>query len=147
MADITSANAVFLLSVQDVFPTPQILQGFATDDAFATGEVDVAEVMKGVDGFMSYGFVPFITHMNIVFQADSPSIPNTMEVWLSAELAVRRKFAANATITLAALGKVYQMVNGVVTRMTPIPPGKKILQPQSYAIAWDQWIPQPYSSI
>lgn len=147
MADITSANAVFLLSVPDVFSTPQILQGFATDDSFATEAVNVAETMKGVDGIMSYGFMPFITPMSISFQADSPSITATMETWISAQIATRQIYAANATITLPALGKTYQMVNGVLVNITPIPPGKKVLQPQTYHIHWDQWIPQPYSSV
>ena len=147
MADITSANAVFLLSVPDVFSTPQNLLGFATDDAFATDSVAVAETMKGVDGIMSYGFLPFITPMSIAFQADSPSIPVTMETWIAAEIATRQKFAASATITLPALGKAYQMVNGVLVNITPIPPGKKVLMPQVYHIHWDQWIPQPYSSV
>lgn len=147
MADITSANATLVLTVPAVFSTPQVLYGFATDDAFATEAVTVAETMKGVDGIMSFGFLPFITPMALTFQADSPSIPNTMETWISAEIATRQKFAGNLSITLAALGKAYQMINGVLVNITPIPPGKKVLMPQTYHIHWDQWIPQPYASV
>src|SRR5487761_2554028 len=99
MADITRANATLVLTVPAVFSTPQVLYGFATDDAFATEAVTVAETMKGVDGIMSFGFLPFITPMALTFQADSPSIPNTMETWISAEIATRQKFAGNLSIT------------------------------------------------
>ena len=144
MADITSANAIYTLSVPDVFTTPQILQGFATDDAFATEAIEIAETMLGVDGIMSYGWLPFITHQTIVFQADSISIPNTMEVWVSAQIAARAIYTASASIALPALNKVYTLGNGVITRMTPIPAGKKVLGPQTYQIDWNYWIPQPY---
>ncbi len=147
MADITSANAVYTLSVPDVFPVPQVLQGYATDDGFATEAIEIAETMLGVDGIMSYGFTPFIVHQTIVFQADSYSIPNTMEPWISAEIATRSKFRASASIVLPSLGKVYQLGNGVITRMTPISAAKKVMGPQTYQIDWNYWIPQPYTTV
>ena len=144
MADITDANAVFTLNVPAVFATPQQLQGFATDDAFATEQTVIGETMMGVDGIMSYGYLPHIIPMSIVFQADSISIPNTMEVWVQAESAVQQKFPATATIILPSLGKVYTFGNGVLTKFTPTPGGKKVLMPQTYTIDWNYWAPQPY---
>ena len=74
MADITSANAIYTLIIPDVFPAPQQLQGFATDDAFDTDASDVVEARIGVDGIASYGFTPFLVTQTIHFQSDSPSI-------------------------------------------------------------------------
>jgi Tail fiber protein gp32 len=147
MADITSANSVFTLNIPDVFSTPQTLQGYATDDGWATETVEIAETMLGVDGIMSYGYLPFIIHQTIVFQADSISIPDTMEAWISAEIAVRGKYRADGTLVIPSLNKVYQLGNGVITRMTPVPAGKRVLGPQTYQIDWNYWAPQPYSSV
>lgn len=137
--DITSANSAFVLQVPSVFTTPQALQGYATDDAFTTEEVDVAEVMMGVDGIMSGGFIPFITQMNIVFQADSVSITNTMEVWISAMQSARAIYLGNASIQLPSINKEYILQNGILRRITPTPPAKKVLMPQTYAISWQNW--------
>ncbi len=148
MADITSANAIFTLNVPDVFGTsPQTLQGFATDDAFSTQEIEIGETMLGVDGIMSYAYLPYIIHMPIVFQADSLSIPNTMETWIQAETATKQKYKANATIVLPSLSKSYVFYNGVITRLTPTPNAKKYLGPQSYQIDWNYYAPQPYTAL
>ena len=55
MPDITSSSAVFMLSVPLVFPVPQQLQGFSTDDAFDTDSVEPGETKMGVDGIFSAG--------------------------------------------------------------------------------------------
>lgn len=144
MADITSQNSSFVLNIPDVFAVPQILQGYATDDAFMTDEVDIAETMMGVDGIMSYGQLPFIVPQTISFQADSPSIPNTMELWVSANSQAQTPFAAaSGTIFLPSLGKQYTFTNGVLKRFTPAPQGKKVLQPQKYQIHWNKWASVP----
>ena len=55
---ITSANSVFTLVVAGLFPAPVQLKGYASDKAFTTEAVDLAEVQMGVDGRMTAGFVP-----------------------------------------------------------------------------------------
>ena len=50
MSTITSANASVVLTVPDVFAVPQIIAGFAADDAFTQEAADLAETRMGVDG-------------------------------------------------------------------------------------------------
>ena len=57
MSSITSANAIFLLSISGLYSVPQQLQGFAADDIFDVSGVSPGEVMMGVDGKLSGGFV------------------------------------------------------------------------------------------
>lgn len=142
MADITSANATFSLNVPDVFPIAVQLQGFATDDAFATEAVDVAETMMGVDGRMSAGYVPFIVPMRIMLQADSPSIA-AMEQWATAEIQAQAKYFANGVILLPSVGRQYSLSQGALRRITPTPAVKKVLQPVEYEIHWAYWNSQP----
>ena len=74
MATITSANSVLTLAVNGLFPVPQVIQGYAVDDAFEGEAVQQAEILMGVDGVLSAGkvFVPY--KMTIHLQADSPSV-------------------------------------------------------------------------
>ena len=140
--DITSANAKFSILVPGVFPTPYLLQQFATDDAWASEEVDVAQVVIGVDGAMSAGSVPYLIPQDIIFQADSASISGFMEPWRAANAAAvaqgaTQNFASAGTLTIPAIGLTYALTKGVLLRITPFPQGRKILQPVRYRITWN----------
>lgn len=140
--DITSSNAKFSILVPGVFPTPYVLQQFATDDAWASEEVEVAQVVMGVDGNMSAGSVPYLIHQDIVFQADSASIMGIMEPWRAANAAAvsqgaTQNFASSGTLTVPAISITYALTKGVLLRITPFPQGKKILQPVRYRITWN----------
>jgi len=141
--DLSDVNARFVLTVPDVFATPQVLQGFSTDDAWATEEVDIAEVMIGVDGIMSAGYTPFIVQQTVIFQATSPSILSVMEAWKSAMTAAQQTFWAQGTILVPSIGTQYQLYNGVLTRITAFPHAKKVLQPVSYRISWNGYNASP----
>jgi hypothetical protein len=142
MSTITAANSVFTLSIPDVFPTPQQLQGYATDDAFASENVEPAEAMMGVDGLMSAGFTPFPTKITIAFMADSPSI-QIMESWLGAMKAAQEVFFADASILLPSVSKAYACTKGALTGAKQFPDAKKVLQAVQYVITWESVVPAP----
>ncbi len=133
---ITSANSVFTLTIPDVFPTPQLLEGYATDDAFDSEVVDSAEAKMGVDGIMSAGFTPFITKQTVHFQADSDSI-QTFQDWLEAMESAQEVFFASASITLPSVGRAYTFNKGALTKAKKLPDGKKVLEPQTFEISWE----------
>jgi hypothetical protein len=136
MTDITSANSTYVIQVPQVFANPVQLQGYSTDDAFSTPEVDVAETFVGVDGKFSAGLMPYLIKQNIVFQADSPSI-GFMEQWLAAMAAANyTPYFGTATITLPSLKKTYSLGPGILSRITPISQAKKVMQPVTYEITW-----------
>lgn len=145
MTTITSANAKLTLTVTGpagIVVGPFTVQGYATDDAFATEMVDSAEAVIGVDGFMSGGFTPYITKQQITLFPNSPSV-QLFETWLGAQKALRDLLEANGVLALPGPQKAYGLVKGYLTRITPMPPGKKILQPMSYEISWEDVIPAP----
>jgi tail fiber protein gp32 len=133
--NITSVNSTFMLSIAGLFATPQALKGYATDDAITADEVEMAEVTLGVDGRMSAGFVPFLTKMGIMLQADSPSIV-TFDTWLGAQASTRDLYQATGVIYLPATKKVYTCTQGVLTGGKLLPDVKKVLGPQKYSITW-----------
>lgn len=139
MSTITSANAVFALAINNYFPVPQTIQGFAVDDAFESEAVQQSEILMGVDGKLSAGkvFVPY--KMTIHLQADSPSV-FIFDAWRNAQNATVDVYSASGSITLPGTSMVYTLQNGYLTMATPFPAVKKTLQPLVYEITWQQII-------
>jgi hypothetical protein len=123
---ITGANAVFMLSITDLFPAPQQLQGFSSDDVFETDPLTSVETIMGVDGHMSAGFVFVEVKQNISIQADSDSNA-IFEAWWGAQQVSRSVLFANGVIILTDVGTKWAMVNGVLSTFPPIPNAKKLL--------------------
>ena len=136
MATLTAANSAFSLAITNLYPVPQILQGFATDDAFAAEAIDLAEIQMGVDGRMSSAYVPNPTPITINLQADSPSLI-VFETWLNATRGDQEIYSANGTIMFPATGRKYNLRNGVLTRGTPFSGVKKTLQPSQFVITFE----------
>lgn len=139
---ITAANSEYWLAVLGLFPVPQRLQGYAADAAFDTEAADAAEIVMGVDGIMSAGYVPFVTRQTINIMPDSPS-SYIFEDWMTAQKAAREVYYANASITLTSIGRSYVMRNGVITSFIAIPGTRKVLQARAFVITWESIDPVP----
>lgn len=142
MSTLTSANATFLLSIKDLFPTPVALEGYATDDAFTADAITQAEVQIGVDGQLSAGFVFAPQPMGVAFQATSRSLI-IMDAWRIQQASNREVFAANGVITIPSIGMIYTLKNGYLTSAKPLPDAKRVLQPMAYTITWESIIGSP----
>jgi Tail fiber protein gp32 len=136
MRTISSANAILMLTVDGVFPTPIQLQGFAVDDIYDAADIKPSENLRGVDGKMSSGFVFNNIDQNITLQADSAS-NDIFEQWFQQMNVIADILYANATIELPAIGKSYTMTKGALSNYSPIPAGKKVLSPRKFAITWE----------
>lgn len=140
--DITSANAVLMLTVPSALPIPTQLQGFAADNIYDFEDVDVAETAMGVDGNLSGGIIFRPRVQTITFQADSPSI-QVFDSWAQAQMVGMAVFPGFMNVTLTSVGKSYTCGPGILTRITPAPAGHRILQPQKYRIEWGQILNVP----
>lgn len=147
MATITASNAKLTFTVRGpagIVVGPFTVQGYASDDAFATEMVDSAEVLMGVDGKMSGGKVPYIVRQTIILQADSASIA-LFEAWEGAQQQLQDLLTADGALSYPGLTKAYALIKGYLTRLTPMPQAKRVLQPVSYEIAWETVQPAPIS--
>lgn len=142
MPTLTTANSVFALSVASVYPTPQLLQGYATDDAFTADDVAPVEVLMGVDGKLSGGFTPVPYVMTIMFQADSPSC-RVFDDWHAAQKAAKEVYTASGLIALQGTGQKYAASKGFLTGYSPAPSAKKILQPRKFVITFEDFSMSP----
>lgn len=133
---ITSANSVFTIVAAGLYPVPQQLSGYASDKAFVTDALDMAEAMMGVDGRLTAGYTPMPTKQTITLQADSPSkeIFNTI---IAAMKAAREVYWLSGTIALPSTGENFIMTRGVLTAVKQIPDAQKVLQPMDFVITWE----------
>lgn len=132
---LTAANSIILLSIAGLYDTPQRLQGFAADEVFDTENIESAEVVMGVDGLMSGGWVAAVVKQNITLQADSDSI-DVFETWYQAQQSIRELYYANATVFLPAVNRKYSFTKGILTSHNATPSAKKILQPRKFMVTW-----------
>ena len=139
---ITSADSVFILSSADFALAATQIQGYAADAAFATDEADTAEVVLGVDGVMSAGWVPRMYRQTITLQADSPSI-DIFDGIVLAQDANRTVFRLGGVITLPGTERSYTLSRGVLNRHTSIPTAQRTLQPRTFTITWESILPTP----
>jgi len=142
MSTITSANAILMLSINNLFSAPQQLQGFAAEDIFDVDDIETAETLMGVDGKLSAGFVFVPVKQGFMLQADSDSI-TLFEAWYAAEKAVKDKYFANGVAHFNSIGRSYVMTNGVLSGYKPMADGKKVLQPRKFSITWESVVGVP----
>ncbi len=133
---ITSANSVFTLVVAGLFPAPVQLRGYASDKAFTTEAVDLAEVQMGVDGRMTAGFVPNPVKQTITLQADSPS-KDIFTAVIQAMKTAREVFYISGSISLPSTGESFALTRGILTNAKQIPDAQKVLQPMDFVITWE----------
>lgn len=139
---LTSANAILMLAVDTIFPVPTRIKGFAADDVTSMDAIDNAETMMGVDGRLSAGFVPAPVRQTITLQADSLS-NDFFEYWNTFERQAQQKYVAAGTILLKATNKQYICSRGFLRSYTPMPAARRVLQPRTFTIEWENVIPAP----
>ena len=142
MGTITSANASVIIVIPAVFPVPQLLQGYAADDAFAHDSFDMTETRMGVDGILSAGFTPNPKVFHITFQPDSPSII-VFDIWGAAMEAAKEAFPASMSIAQPSIGKAFAFNVGWLRGFKKLADAKKVLEPQTYTIEWQDIQPVP----
>jgi hypothetical protein len=135
MGDITSASAKLYITIPGILNAAQQIQGFATDDVFTADPVEIAQTQMGVDGHLSAGFIFSEKKTRIVLQADSGS-HSIFVAWYNAMKTTKSTYYANATLTLPATGKIATYTKGYLVTSNLISDVKKILQPQTYNITW-----------
>lgn len=132
---ITSANSVLILGA-DIFPVPIQIKGFASDKAFAVESLDVAEVVMGVDGIQSAGYIPTSVKQTISLQADSPSKLFFSTLW-NAMKSNKEVYYLSGTLTLPSTGEAFSLNRGILSTTQPFASAQKTLQSMDFTISWE----------
>lgn len=142
MASLTGATAIIQLSINNLFDSPQQLQGFAADDVFSNPAIKSVETLMGVDGLMSAGFVYVEIPQSYSIQSDSDS-QDIFDQWFAAQQAAEDIYFANAVIYIKSINRKWNMNRGVLSSYQPIPDIKKLIQPRKFEITWNSMSPAP----
>ncbi|MDK9362492.1 phage tail fiber protein [Lelliottia wanjuensis] len=142
---ITSADSIFALTVTNLYPSAQTLEGYAADAMFSFGDTEMAVSVRGADGKLSGGFVFGEYLQTITLMPDSPSWP-IFETWVLTSVTAKAVFRCNATIILPATGKKYTLTNGILQRVKAMPDAQRVLQAGTFQINWELVTPEAYNA-
>ena len=142
---ITSADSIFALTVTNLFPSAQTLEGYAADAMFALGDTEMAVSVRGADGKLSGGFVFGEYLQTITIMPDSPS-REPFETWQLTSLTSKAVFRCNATIILPAISRKFTLTNGILQRAKAIPDAQRVLQAMTFQINWENCVGEAYNA-
>ncbi|HHH4158353.1 phage tail fiber protein [Enterobacter cloacae] len=142
---ITSADSIFALTVTNLFPSAQTLEGYAADAMFALGDTEMAVSVRGADGKLSGGFVFGEYLQTITILPDSPS-RDLFETWQLTSLTSKAVFRCNATIILPAISRKFTLTNGILQRVKAIPDAQRVLQAMTFQINWESVVGEAYNA-
>lgn len=129
-----------MLAIGGIVPVPQRIEGFSSDAAWSFEDIENVEIVMGIDGAMSAGFVHVAKKMLITVMPNSKSA-DLFELWYIAQQTASEIFYADATAMYPATGKKYALSKGVLSRTKVAPDVKKTLQPIEYGITWESISP------
>lgn len=142
MGTITSANSSVILTNSRVFITPQILQGYAADDAFTQESFELVETRMGVDGILSGGYVPSPKRLTIMLQPDSIALIVFLN-WKAAQEAQKEALPGSFSIAMPSISLGFQLGNVFFTNSQGMPSAKKVLEPFPAIMTYESLIAAP----
>lgn len=140
LGSLTSANCVLQLAIAVIFPTPQQIQQFTTDNIYDAPSVRPTIVKMGVDGKQSSGFVFVSKEVTIDLMPNSPS-NDIFDTWATQMEANEDVYECSGLITLKSTGRKFTLIDGSLTMYTPLPGAGQVLKDRKYGITFGKIIP------
>ncbi len=137
---ITAANSTFYLTVTGLYDSPVKIEGYSTDAMVGAEAISPVVAEMGVDGHLSFGWVPTSKAVTVTLAADSPS-RQTMDDWVTYQDAKGEVMVCSAEFSLPGIGRKYIGTRGAITSAPPMPGANKTLQPTAYTITFESWAP------
>jgi hypothetical protein len=113
VGNITDADAIIMLTVENLYGSGVQIQGFSADTAWTAGDAQIAEARMGVDGELSAGYTPSPRTINISLEASSPSLEVMRNIVASSQLN-NAVYTCSMQITIPSQKKEYSLTNGVL---------------------------------
>ncbi|WP_438381473.1 hypothetical protein ABHV46_10805 [Asaia sp. BMEF1] len=140
MSFITSADAIFMLTVQTLFNAPVRLENWSADRAWEAAAIEQVETRMSIDGKLNAGWVPNPVDMTLGIQPNSDSA--IMFEGLSTAMAgARTPYILGGEITLPGLGRKYTLVTGYLVSASPLPSAGRMLEERQFTIRWERVYP------
>jgi hypothetical protein len=140
LGSLTSANAVLQLSIDVIFPTPQQIQQFTTDNIYDAPQVKPTITKMGVDGKQSAGFIFVSKEIMIHLMPNSPS-QVIFDTWATNMEAQEDVYSCSGLIVLKSTGRKFTLIDGSLTTYTPLPGAGQVLKDLQHGITFGKIIP------
>ena len=138
LGNITSANAVLVLGVEELYPVGVQLTNFATDQKLSSDDLEIAQARMGVAGGLAAGYVPNPFSLTITLEAASPSL-TVMQSLLMAMKTNKTTYKCSVTLTIPSIKQVHFWRNGVLANGNPVTAPKKTLDPTSWKFVFQDY--------
>ena len=140
--NITSANVSLVLGVTNLFPVPQQIQDFSSDEMFEAAAMEMLQVMIGADGRTSAGYTPALVPFDITLMAASPSVA-FFDAWGMMQKAQSTAMPGFGSIFAPSLGVAYQLFGVWLKTYPPIASAGRTFKPRKYGLVISQALPTP----
>lgn len=132
---ITSADAIFTLTVSSFFSAPITLENWSSDRAWEAAALEMAETQMSVDGKLNAGWVPRPIEQTVSFSAASSSLQYIEDLML-AQQTTRSLYSLGAVITLPATSRKYTLSNGFLVNGSVLPAAGTVLEARPFTFRW-----------
>ncbi|MEE8658522.1 Structural protein [Acetobacteraceae bacterium EV16G] len=137
---ITSADAIFTLTIQPLFSAPITLENWGTDRAWEVSSYAATDSRMSIDGYLNKGFQHRPVEMSLTLEANSPSNA-VFEAIEEYQKAMTTVVILGGELRLPGLHRKYTFDDGHVIGMTPLPGGASMLEARTYNLRWRRIIP------
>ncbi|GBR71004.1 phage tail fiber protein [Gluconobacter kanchanaburiensis] len=137
---ITSADAIFTLTISDLFNAPITLENWGSDRAWEQEAVEMAEAQMSIDGKLNRGWIPRAVNQTMNFSAASGSIPY-MEAIITEQQLTRTILTLGGELTLKSTGRKYTFTNGCMMTGSVAPNGGTVLEARTFTFQWEKVFP------
>lgn len=137
---ITSADAIYTITVPGLLNAPFTLKNFSADRAFETEARELAEESMSVDGYLNVGWVANAVSQTITLQASSYEA-DAFDSIIMAQDQARTIYRLGAVIQLPSIGKKYTLTRGYLRSAVQIPSAARVLEARTFEVRWERVIP------
>ncbi|WP_025885531.1 phage tail fiber protein [Asaia prunellae] len=138
-AFITSADAIFVLTIDTLFNAPITLENWSADRAWEAAAIEQVQTRMSIDGKLNAGWVPNPVDMTLNIQPNSLSIP-VFEALQTAQATARTPYQLGAEITLPGLKRKYTLTTGYLVTGSVMPAAGRLLEERSFTLRWERVI-------
>ena len=137
---ITSADAIYTLTLSALYIAPITLQNWASDRAFEADDVEMAETQMSVDGKLNKGYVPRSVDQTLSFSAASSSI-DIFETIIAFQRNRRTIITLGAEVVIPSTQRRYTLVEGCLVSGSVMPNAGATLENRSFRLRWQDVLP------
>lgn len=125
--DITSANAVCVLTIEGGVANAIPVDSFSTDQAINAETMEIAETRLTLDGKLLAGYVPSMVPVTLTLEPTSNAY-RLIELGFQKAREGKKAMRCSLVFTLPGIKKVVRYGDGVLQSLTMIPPVGRTMQ-------------------